>query len=67
MLYLNHKEDKTMTRIKLENYTEKQLELQSKFMQALALAGIDLKIKYNILSAQDILSEVKREAKLFNR
>jgi Ser/Thr protein kinase RdoA (MazF antagonist) len=65
MLYLNHKEDKTMTRIKLENYTEKQLELQSKFMQALALAGVDLRVKYSILSAQEIISEVKREARLF--
>jgi hypothetical protein len=54
-----------MARIKLENYTEKQLKLQSKFMQALALAGVDLRVKYSILSAQEIISEVKREARLF--
>ena len=54
-----------MARIKLENYTEKQLKLQSKFMQALALAGVDLRVKYSILTAQEILSEIKRESKLY--
>jgi hypothetical protein len=34
-------------------------------MQALALAGVDLRVKYSILSAQEIILEVKREARLF--
>jgi hypothetical protein len=49
----------------IEKYMEKQLELQENFMRDLALQGINLKVKYSILSAQEIISEVKREAKLF--
>jgi hypothetical protein len=54
-----------MRKLNLENYTEKQLSLQSKFMQALALAGIDLKVRYSIVSAQEILHELKKESNLF--
>jgi hypothetical protein len=52
-------------RIPIEKVAEKQLKLQSKFMEALAIAGIDLKVKYSIFSAQEIIAEVKREARLF--
>lgn len=49
----------------IEKYTEKQLDLQEKFMRALTEEGINLKVKYSILTAQEILAEVKREAKLY--
>ncbi len=49
----------------IEEYTEKQLELQEKFMKALALQGVNLKVKYSILTAQEIISEVKRESRLY--
>lgn len=53
-----------MARIPIEKVAEKQLELQEKFMQAAARAVVR-GFKYSILSAQDILAEVKRESKLF--
>jgi Ser/Thr protein kinase RdoA (MazF antagonist) len=49
----------------IAEYADKQLELQSKFIRALAHEGVNLKVKYSILSAQEILSEIKREARLF--
>jgi hypothetical protein len=49
----------------IQEYSNKQLELQEKFMRALALQGVNLKVKYSILSAQEILAEVKRERNLF--
>jgi hypothetical protein len=49
----------------IEKYAEKQLELQTKFMRVLALQGVNLKVKYSILTAQEIILEVKRESRLF--
>jgi len=49
----------------IQDYASKQLELQENFMRDLALQGINLKVKYSILSAQEIISEVKRESRLF--
>ena len=64
MLYsICKKEDKM--RKTIQDYASKQLELQENFMRDLALQGINLKVKYSILSAQEIISEVKRESRLF--
>jgi Ser/Thr protein kinase RdoA (MazF antagonist) len=54
-----------MKKIAIEKYAEKELSLQLKFMQAFAIAGIDLAVKYNILSGKEIVNAVKREHKLF--
>lgn len=51
----------------IAEYTEKQLDLQEKFMRDLALQGINLRVKYSILTAQEILSEIKRESRLFSK
>jgi hypothetical protein len=49
----------------IQDYASKQLELQEKFIRAFALQGINLKVKYSILTAQEIILEVKRESRLF--
>jgi hypothetical protein len=52
-------------RINIEKYAEKQLSFQERFMRDLAKQGINLKIHYSILTAKELLAEVKREAKLY--
>ncbi len=54
-----------MARKPIEKVAEKELELQEKFFRELARQGINLRVKYSILSAQEILSEVKREQWLY--
>ena len=54
-----------MKNISIEKYAEKELALQLKFMQALARAGINLAVKYSIISGKEIVNAVKREHRLF--
>jgi len=54
-----------MKNIKIEKYAEKQITLQEKFMRAKAIEGIIGVVRYSILTAQEILAEVKRESRLY--